>query len=408
MIPSFEQRRSIGMRLLAMGGDAPDTSGQNEAALASSKLSQQQFDWAKSQFEAGAPARQAAADRSNAISDAQLRAMQSQQGLADSTAARYTNVFQPLENQMVQDAKSYDTPAREEQAAAAAGAGVKQQFTAATAAQDRAMQRAGVNPSDGASMAAKLGAGYAQALGVAGAENQARVQTKQIGDAKLADVVNLGRGVATNNATNVSLASQLGNSSSGNAINGINALNSGNQVMQNGFSGAQSSLGNAASIYQGITNTQTAANSANASALGALGAAGTTLLSTSGQWGPYVASLFAGSDKNEKTDVRPASDEKALRSLRDTPVATWRYKDDSQYADGGREHVGPMAQDVQAAAGDSVAPGGKVIDLISANGVTMGAVRALDKKVTSIAKMMGGILKHDEPRSGKPFVAAAA
>ena len=45
-----------------------------------------------------------------------------------------------------------------------------------------------------------------------------------------------------------------------------------------------------------------------------------------------------------------------------------------------------MAQDLQRNAGDGVAPGGTTIDLISANGLAMGAIRALDKKVANPAK----------------------
>jgi hypothetical protein len=43
--------------------------------------------------------------------------------------------------------------------------------------------------------------------------------------------------------------------------------------------------------------------------------------------------------------------------------------------------------------GMHAAPGGKVIDLVTMNGVTNGAVRALDKKVSKIAAAMGMQLK---------------
>ena len=43
-----------------------------------------------------------------------------------------------------------------------------------------------------------------------------------------------------------------------------------------------------------------------------------------------------------------------------------------------------MAQDVQKNMGDKVAPGGKVIDMVSMNGITMGAVQELAKRLKKI------------------------
>ena len=62
------------------------------------------------------------------------------------------------------------------------------------------------------------------------------------------------------------------------------------------------------------------------------------------------------------------------------PVDKWRYKPGR--GDGG-EHVGPYAQDFAAATGQG---DGKSIDMISAIGVTMGAIRDLDKKVDKMAR----------------------
>ena len=62
------------------------------------------------------------------------------------------------------------------------------------------------------------------------------------------------------------------------------------------------------------------------------------------------------------------------------PVEKWRYKPGR--GDGG-EHVGPYAQDFAAATGQG---DGKSIDMISAIGVTMGAIRDLDKKVDKMAR----------------------
>ena len=86
------------------------------------------------------------------------------------------------------------------------------------------------------------------------------------------------------------------------------------------------------------------------------------------------------SDQNAKTDKQPLPEGAALGAIREMPVEKWRYKPGR--GDGG-EHVGPYAQDFAAATGQG---DGKSIDMISAIGVTMGAIRDLDKKVDKMAR----------------------
>ena len=111
-----------------------------------------------------------------------------------------------------------------------------------------------------------------------------------------------------------------------------------------------------------------------------------------------VAGQFAGSaagsakiasflsDKNTKKNIKPLSDTAALKAVKATPVSSWRYKDGQ--GDGGA-HVGPMAQNVRKTMGETAAPGGKQIDLISMNGISMAAIAALDKKVGRLERRIG-------------------
>ena len=111
-----------------------------------------------------------------------------------------------------------------------------------------------------------------------------------------------------------------------------------------------------------------------------------------------VAGQFAGSaagsakiasflsDKNTKQNIEPLSDTAALKAVRATPVSSWRYKDGQ--GDGGA-HVGPMAQNVWKTMGETAAPGGKKIDLISMNGISMAAIAALDRKVGRLERRVG-------------------
>jgi hypothetical protein len=73
-----------------------------------------------------------------------------------------------------------------------------------------------------------------------------------------------------------------------------------------------------------------------------------------------------------------------LKSVRKMPVDEWSYKPDAAGGDGGAtRHVGPMAQEWKEAicTGD-----GETIPILDAIGVTMGAIKELDRKVTRIAR----------------------
>ena len=71
--------------------------------------------------------------------------------------------------------------------------------------------------------------------------------------------------------------------------------------------------------------------------------------------------------------------------MKNLPVEKWKYKEGE--GDGG-EHIGPYAEDVQKSMGDRVAPGGKVIDMISMMGVNLAATKALAKQVESLQSKM--------------------
>lgn len=89
------------------------------------------------------------------------------------------------------------------------------------------------------------------------------------------------------------------------------------------------------------------------------------------------------SSKELKEDGEPIDDEKALEGLTKVPVESWKYKDGVE--DGGR-HVGPYAEDMQAQFGDSVAPGGIGLDMVSVTGQHHAAIRALAKKVDRLER----------------------
>jgi hypothetical protein len=377
IIYSRHEGYRAGRRLyfIDMGSDAPDTSAQDAIGADMAKLSREQWDWVKNEYEATAPDRAAAADMARKVSQAQLDSM----GLQDSVTKSYIedreNLFRPLEQQIVTEATEYDTPERREAKAGQAVADIGQQVSLAQAAQTRQQQRMGVNPNSGAAVTLGNSMSLGEAAAKAGGANQARDAVELQGYARKMDAANLGRNIASSQATSAGVALNQGNSAVANAGVPAATANQGIGVMQSGANSAISGMGSAAGVYGNSANLKAQAGD-NSGAWGQLGqVAGAAL-------GAY---LSVGSDKDEKTNVESVDPEVSLSAIRKLPDSkSWKYREDSQYDDGGRSHVGPMAQDVQLSLGDATAPRGKTIDLISMNGHLTNAVKALDKKVIAL------------------------
>jgi hypothetical protein len=367
-----EKRKTLGFH--ARCSDAPDMSGANAAALATAELSKEQLAWAKQIYAETAPDRAAATQRANAISDAQLASMQQSDAIAKDLYAYSTGTFRPLEEKMVADAQSFDTPARRAAERAKATAGIETQLSAQRQATIQDNMRRSVNPSS-MKMQALQGTMDIQAAKLkAGASSMADEKIEQLGYARTADAASLGRNLATDrvNATNAALTA--GNSSSANGQASGNITAQGANIMQTGFAGATSAMASAGSQYANIANIQGQDNGF----MGALGTLG-------------GAAISKYSDVTMKEDIAPVDEEQALAAVQETPVSSWAYKAGTMgAAEGGTDKkVGPMAQDVNASMGEQVAPGGKKIDLVSMNGVLMAAVKGLAKKVDSIAASRG-------------------
>ncbi len=58
----------------------------------------------------------------------------------------------------------------------------------------------------------------------------------------------------------------------------------------------------------------------------------------------------------------------------------WNYNPNRSANDPNVDHVGPMAQDMQKVGGNKLAPGGTTVDLVSANGLNMAAIKELNEK----------------------------
>lgn len=350
--------------------DGPDMSGVNAAATANVELGREALNWYQQAYRDQQPLVQRAADRADQVSLAQLDSMRTNTRIADDYDRYRRTTFQPLEEGIVRDAQNFDTEAERERLAGLAGADTAQAFGGARDQFRRDLGRSGVNPADGAYAAGLKEMAASEALATAYGKNKARSDATTLGRAMKMDAASLGRNLPSNQATSAQIALSAGNS----------AAQTGQVPVALGQGQAQ--LGGAG------YGTAIQANNSAGNLYGQAAQAGQQ--DDSGLWGALGqvggAALMAFSDKDMKEGKQPVKGEIALSAVRKMPVAKWKYKKGSPAHDGGKPHVGPMAQDVNAAAGDGVAPGGKAIDLVSMNGITLAAVQALDKKVRRLEK----------------------
>lgn len=310
------------------GSSAPKPDKQmGEAAKMSAETGRQMLDWMKGQ--ASITNNWAADDR-----------------------AREVGTFRPLQDQFIAEAQSWDAPGRVSARAAEASADVAIAGRQAAGQRVRQAMAMGVNPNSGRFQSAEGRASTDLALASAGASNLARRTVRAEGDARRAQAINLGMGLAVNPGTSMGLSNSAGSS---------------------GFGGAMSGYGQQASIlnneYRGRLESWNAQNQSMAGLFGGLGA-------IAGAW---------PSSKEYKKDKKPVKG--ALDAARSMPVEQWSYK--PGIADGGAQpHIGPYAEDFQQATGVG---DGKTIDIMTQMGVTLGAVQELADKVDRIeAKVSGG------------------
>lgn len=301
-----------------MGGSAPSSDPNiGIAALKSSQLGEDMLGWMKSQAE---------------ITN----------GWAAEDRARSQDVFKPLQDQFIQEAQDFASPERKQAAATAAVADVGLQGRLATEANTRNAMSMGVNPASGRFASASAKGATDIALAKAGAANLSNRNIEDQGRSLKASAINMGNGLAVNPGTSMGLS------------NG--AVATGGQAAMSGY-GQQGSLLN--TQYQNQMQSYNASNSG----WGALGSAAGSIIG-----------MFASS-KDIKENKVPVD---ALGAIEQMPVEQWNYKPGE--GDGG-QHIGPYAEDFQAATGIG---DGKSIDALSMIGLTMGAVRELANEVKDI------------------------
>lgn len=220
-----------------------------------------------------------------------------------------------------------------------------------------------------------------QAEAQAGAASGARDKVKNTLYAKQLDVAGLYRGLPGASQAAYGLTLNAGNSAVNNqnstSSQYLNGMNAGTGTIMQGQGLNIQGQGNILNSQTSAYNASLSANSGSDGLFGALG-------SVAG------AGIMKYSDENLKKDIKPTSDEASLEAVNNTPINTWQY-DQGKLANGDTAtHTGPMAQDVNKYMGEDVAPGGKMVDLISMNGISMGAIKALSKKVDKLERKSKG------------------
>ena len=368
-------------------GSAPSPDPQiGQAALMQARLGKEFLDFTKEQYVITNERTEKLDALSQRVTEQQLAASQTAQEWAAEDRARYKSVFQPLQDQFVAEAEKYGSEAYQSEAAAKARADVVNAATRQAAQRERSLAAMGVSPASGRFSGVERAADVNVALGAAGAENNARQLARDKGLALKADAINLGNGLPSSAAGSLGMGVNAGSTAVNTATVPLNAYAQNNAMVQGGY---QTAMGG----YQGQAQTLLGQYNAQLQAYQAQQTAGSGFL---GAVGSVAGAAIMASSKDYKKDKAPAKG--VLDAVRGMPVEEWTYKDG--VADGGR-HIGPYAEDFQRETGRG---DGKSIPIVDAIGVTLGAVRELDAKVSKLEK---GIIRRDAPK-GKSIRKQAA
>lgn len=261
----------------------PDYSGVAQADARTAQMQydtqQNQLDWAKQQYNDQEPYTKQFLQES-------LDAAHTNAANAAADRKRYQDIYQPVEDQFVKQATTWNNPDRSNQAAGAAMADVSNQFDAQRTASQAQLESFGIDPSQTRFAALDLGTRVSQAAATAGAGTQSRLNTEATGLGLEGEAINIGKGYpgqvaqSYNTATNAGQAginSQTGaTAAAGNVMNGtVGFANAGNNASANEVGALNTGFSNRMSAatfnYNSQRNTQ---NDIGQLAGGALGAAG--------------------------------------------------------------------------------------------------------------------------------------
>ena len=145
-------------------------------------------------------------------------------GIADEYYDRMKEKFYPLQDDLVKQAKEFNTEGERERQAEMALGDVNDAFNNQRKQQEMQMASYGINPTSSRFQGSNAANGAMQAAAGAAAATKARTAAEQLGWAKNMDAIGLGMGLSSNQATSTGIALNAGNSAMANTGAGLNAL----------------------------------------------------------------------------------------------------------------------------------------------------------------------------------------
>lgn len=256
---SFAIAAAVGGGLLVgsmMGGQEYDASGQIRSAEGNERIANRQMDINEKQFAESKALQEEFLEltRKNNAADEEVKALQA--GLMRDQASRRENVFNPLEDRLVAEAKDYDSAERISSEMGKADSAVIKAYDRAIQAAGKDQLRLGINPNSAKALALRENASIDLASRAAGASTQAAAATKGKGFAMRMDVAGLGRNLATNQTAAAQSALTASQSQNNSFSNVIKTGNDSMSTLNQGFGGASNAFSSAGNLYGSAAEAQ--------------------------------------------------------------------------------------------------------------------------------------------------------
>ncbi len=345
-------------------------------------------------------ARQEAADQKALTAEfSPLFRQMIQQSVSDAATSRarsdaqwesYSENFAPLEAELAQRARDFDTPERREAAAREASTTVGDEFDQQRVDREQAAFSSGAQPGSGAMLALENASRIEEAKARAGASNDARSKVESQGLALLDNAARFGRNMPSSGIATAALASQQAGQAQG-QVGGLQGLASAPYSAQmqgmQGAVGANSAAGNL--LLGDYSARMQAYNAGQGGILGGLGVVGDLLGGVAGAAGAAggfgklfsFASSETAKDMGDEVDGLAASE-----AVERSPAQEWSYK--PGLGDGStKPRIGPTAESLHAVAPE--VSDGKKVDGIAMLGLHHAAIGGQAKRLKRIEQRLG-------------------
>lgn len=320
------------------------------------------------------------ADLQKQVTQTQLGGMKMAQDMAGDMYGRHKTKYQPVEDQLIEDARTYDSADKTQARVGRGLSDLRQQQAMGQEMMGRSLGRYGatVNPTALALINSRL-AGQ-DAAAAAGMSNNIRRDSELTGMQLRSGIAGMGRGAPGAAVQASQAANASGNAALASGAGTLDQYRMNASLMNSGFNYGQQGYMNAANIgqrsYQNQLNAWQMGNQADGQMWGAAGS-----LVGMGMTAAMMSS------KDYKEDHAKIDENAALNGIKRTPIQSWRYKGDAPNA----RHIGPYSEDVVRELGHEASPDGKHIDMVSMNGINMAAIKALSKEVDELKSAIRGI-----------------